>query len=214
LEVFDPIVRARAAATPGFFFLQVGANDGVRYDPLRPIVLEYHVRGLCVEPLPDMFARLKQNYAAESQLLFEQAAIAPAPGSMTLCRFRADAPVEDYLHGMATFDCAKLRKLSRERNIEQFVEEVSVPTITVEQLLHKHKIEHVSLLQVDTEGFDHHIVRMALAAGLRPDIIHYEYVHMSNADRKGVLELLRQNGYAWVHERNDVLAMRQREVAQ
>jgi hypothetical protein len=55
LEVFDPIVRARAAANPEFFFLQVGANDGVRHDPLRQIVLEYHLRGLCVEPLPDMF---------------------------------------------------------------------------------------------------------------------------------------------------------------
>jgi FkbM family methyltransferase len=208
LEVFDPIVSAQAMRSPEFFFVQVGANDGIRRDPLRSIVLAHHVAGLCVEPLPDMFERLRTNYASEPQVRFEQVAIAPKAGWLALYRFRADAPVDDYMHGWATFDGARLRVEARKLGLERYLEKVSVPAITFQDLLRKHQIGRVSLLQVDTEGMDHEIIKMALAAGIAPDMLHYEYVHMRHRERRDVLELLRAHGYRWVHERHDVFAMR------
>lgn len=47
----------------GFFFLQIGANDGRRADPLRKLVMRHKLTGLAVEPLPDIFMELKKIIA-------------------------------------------------------------------------------------------------------------------------------------------------------
>jgi len=47
---------------PDFFFIQVGANDGVRFDELYQRVTRVNPRGIVIEPLPRYFARLKMNY--------------------------------------------------------------------------------------------------------------------------------------------------------
>ena len=57
--------------------------------------------------------------------------------------------------------------------MEKYVEEVTVPCLTLPTLLRKRGIQGVNPLQVDTEGFDCEIVRMALDAELRPQIINY-----------------------------------------
>jgi hypothetical protein len=44
-------------------FIQIGASDGLRWDPFRRFIIGGNWQGLLVEPLPDVFALLKQNYA-------------------------------------------------------------------------------------------------------------------------------------------------------
>jgi hypothetical protein len=55
------LIVPRLAATGDFYFVQIGANNGIRNDPLRSLILEYHLRGLLVEPLADMFADLEKK---------------------------------------------------------------------------------------------------------------------------------------------------------
>ncbi len=45
------------------------------------------------------------------------------------------------------------------------------------------------------KGFDYEIVRMALAAGLRPRIVHWERIHLSLHDRTACRALLDAHGY-------------------
>ena len=78
-----------AGGTAGdFFFVQIGAHDGVHYDPIRPFVEKYHWRGLLVEPQPEVYQRLVANYASEPQLMFAKAAVAPQNGKATLYTFK------------------------------------------------------------------------------------------------------------------------------
>jgi hypothetical protein len=58
-----------------FFFIQIGAYDGRKGDPIYELVRVNRCSGILVEPQPDIFERLKQNYAGFSGLAFEQAAI-------------------------------------------------------------------------------------------------------------------------------------------
>lgn len=53
LDLVDLLVRDALNRDSQFFFVQVGANDGVNDDPLRACVLKYRLSGLLIEPLPD-----------------------------------------------------------------------------------------------------------------------------------------------------------------
>lgn len=44
-------------------FIQIGANDGLRNDPVREFIIRDRWQGILVEPLPAVFAMLQHNYA-------------------------------------------------------------------------------------------------------------------------------------------------------
>ena len=195
------------AEDKNFFFVQIGANNGVRSDSLRYFILKYHLKGLLVEPLTDMFKELKENYATENQIFFENVAIANADGEASIFRFRADAPVPDYVHGMATFDRSKIRRMALKWRLNRFVEEVRVRSVTFERLLNEHNIKAISLLQIDTEGFDLEVIKMALKSGVLPTLINYEFINLSLKDRSESCRLLNEHGYSLLHGRSDTLAV-------
>ena len=47
-----------ACDSPGFYFLDIGANDGVTNDPIFPFIEERGWRGLAVEPDPEPAPKL------------------------------------------------------------------------------------------------------------------------------------------------------------
>ena len=208
LDVFEYVLDSVARSTKDFYFVQVGANDGVRYDPLRNAIRSHQIRGLCIEPLPDIFLQLVANYSDSPQLQFENCAIAATRGTLDLYRYRADANVPDYAHGMATLDGDRLRSFSKRFGTqEDVVEKISVPTDTFSSVIAKHQIGNVSLLQIDTEGYDFEVLRLAFEAGLRPMMVHYEHQLLSIGDRILAEKLLAANGYGIIDETVDVLAM-------
>jgi FkbM family methyltransferase len=69
-------------------FIQVGANDGKYVDPLRGYIFKYPWHGILIEPQPDIFAKLRENYAViKNRLIFENIAI--AKGVSTIAMYRA-----------------------------------------------------------------------------------------------------------------------------
>ncbi|MDP2593822.1 MAG: hypothetical protein Q8P36_00575 [bacterium] len=45
-----------------FFFVQIGAHDGVHGDPIHEYVVKYNLAGVVVEPQPDVFKKLLETY--------------------------------------------------------------------------------------------------------------------------------------------------------
>jgi FkbM family methyltransferase len=209
LDILGLAARERLSRGEDFYFVQIGANDGMRYDPLRALILEHHLRGLLVEPLPDAFAQLRKNYAGEPQLLFENAAVASENGEKTLYRIRPSAPVADWVHGLARFDKASIIRTARELGVEQYVEEVRVPALTFGALLQKHRVGQITLLQIDTEGYDYEVLKMAFAANVCPEIIHYEFINLSPSAGLAAHRLLADKGYRFLDEDKDTLAIRE-----
>jgi len=66
--VLDLVVGARVTAGRKPLLVQIGANDGVRADPVRHLILRHGLQGLLVEPLPDLFVQLQKNYAGGRQV--------------------------------------------------------------------------------------------------------------------------------------------------
>lgn len=183
VNVFDLAVRvATAEAGASFFFLQIGAYDGVAEDPIRHYIKRYHWRGLLVEPQPGPYDQLRATYQGEPQLLFENAAITERDGPVTLY-------VGD-MNLMASVNRATAVSRSRRSARELTVRGMSLPS-----LMEKHNVSHVHLLQIDTEGYDFELLKQAFAVGLLPEVVRFEHTHLTKADRCAAVALLASGGY-------------------
>src|SRR4051812_7423126 len=70
----------------GFYFIQVGANDGITDDDIRVHVVGQQWRGILIEPLPDVFEQLRANYSGFDRLQFANLAITSATGPVEFWR--------------------------------------------------------------------------------------------------------------------------------
>ncbi|MDJ0448891.1 FkbM family methyltransferase [Methylocystis sp. JR02] len=189
---------------PGFSFVQIGANDGIRDDPLRRFVLKHHWRGLLVEPQRRVFESLKQNYACEPQLSFENAAISDVDGVAKL--HVADSP--DGSANLTVF--ASLKKDALQRAVHDFDAEtrsIEVTCLSVRSLLRKHGIESVDVLLTDVQGYDVEIVHQFLDCGMRPQIIHFEHCHSTRAMLEKLYRRLLKEGYRFSELEFDTLCL-------
>jgi FkbM family methyltransferase len=202
--VLPYLVRERL--TPDFFFVQIGANDGVQGDPIHDLILQYDLAGLLIEPLPEHFLRLQAHYKGCVKLRFENVAISSEEGQLPLYRVRPNTPgAAPWWYEIASFDSHVLAAHDIPADV---IETLAVRTTTFEALLAKHRLNRVDLLQVDTEGHDGVIVRAALTSGFKPGIINYESCHLPPDERYQIKQLLAANDYCFIDIGRDTLAVR------
>ena len=65
-----------------------------------------------------------------------------------------------------------------------------VNCITISQLIENYNIKKINLLQVDTEGYDYHILNMVLNK-IQPEAINFEYNLLPPNELKLAEELLK-----------------------
>jgi FkbM family methyltransferase len=204
LDIFGLLIELIGPRDPGFFFMQVGANDGQTGDPIRKLIERYHWRGVLIEPLPEAFARLAENYRGESQLILENAAVGAVDGTAQLWTVAGSSGI------LATFDRSSLR--ARVGGSARIVP-VDVRVRSLRSIVEQHAINRIDLLQIDTEGFDYEIIKQALGGSLpRPRLIRYEHLHLSPKDRRACLDFLGSQGYRMVRHDIDTIAYRPTEV--
>ena len=203
--VLPPLVRERLARGEELFIVQVGANDGILDDPLRELIHAHRLPGLLIEPLPDLFERLKHNYRDQSQLAFENVAILDHEGTVEIHRVRSDADVPEHWHGIAGFNRDNLLTQGVPPSC---IAAVTVQATTLRALLAKHGVTRIGLLQIDTEGYDYEVIRAALEAGIFPDMVNYEHCWLMPHTRLACKQLLDRHGYQFVEVGKDTLAVR------
>jgi FkbM family methyltransferase len=186
-------------------FIQVGASDGLRNDPIREFVVRDHWRGVFVEPLPGVFEILKFNYrktAAKRQLKFVNCAVSSEPGStLKLWSFCDELlkklPLEQRLR--------LLRKSSLERkHVEKYlgshspemIQAINVECLTFSELLQKHFPSDwkLDLLVLDVEGRELELIGSIDFDSNCPSAILYESIHL-DADSDRLRHCLENQGY-------------------
>lgn len=147
-------------------FLQIGAMDGKLGDPIRQFVIRYGWHGTLVEPLPDMMARLKANYADQAdRLSFVQCAITEQSGKVVMTRVRADAAqLPDWAVSLSSLLPERTMLAGRRLSPEQYsairaatVSE-QVDALSFNDLVAQQGIDSFDLLVLDTEGYDYRIL--------------------------------------------------------
>ena len=203
IDILDLAIRDLVSRQPDIFFLQIGAHDGLSYDPIHGYVTRFHWKGLLVEPQPAIFAKLRENYRGETQLLFENSAIAQRDGTLELHCFE-NATAEDHASMLTS-----TRKHYLAMNGDGHrgpLKTITVPALTLESLLAKHRVERVNLLQIDTEGFDFEIIKMIDFKQIKPEIIHYENNFLNRRQKSECSRILSDQNYALLNLGIDTIA--------
>ena len=209
VNFLEPLLYRRLAKAPDFFFVQIGANDGVFVDPIRPFVTRNKVAGLVVEPLHDMYAQLVANYRPYPKVTPVNTAIHATLRSVEMYR------VDPAKGGQLAPWAQGIGSIKRDHHVAAGVPTDAMLTetvscVTLEELLHEHGVDRIDLLQIDSEGYDAEIIRMIDFQRRKPAIIHFEHGMpsgiMTPAEFKECAGLLIDNGYFIVTEYFDAVA--------
>lgn len=194
----------RLWANPNFFFVQIGAFDGRSNDPIFPLVRQFGIRGIVVEPQAAACEMLRNNYQDYPQVIIENAAIDAVDAHRNFYT-RAGATSQ-----LASFDRNHLlkNKVPAAEIVEQRVQCISLTS-----LLRKHQVGHLDLLQIDAEGADYQIIKSIDFSIVQPSLIRFEHEHLTAAECDECIAALHDLGYTFVTERRDLLAIRQQDVS-
>lgn len=221
-ELLELYVRSFAPHRPSF--VQVGAHDGRSNDWLHDLTMEHGLHGLLVEPQPRVFEELLRNYRGTDNLVFENVAVSDRDGRRELYVLRDDLEFLKYANQIASFDREHTRSVlarhleadapqavrdemtRRGLSVDECIDVEIVETCTFETLLDRHGIDHYDVLQVDAEGFDFEIIKLARLDRIRPSLVNYEYEHLSRDDRAACWHYLRTLGYRLFTHESDTTA--------
>lgn len=204
----NKLLRAFADAFPGALFVQIGANDGVEDDPLRPFVVSGAWSGFMVEPVPDLFERLQRNCAALESVVPVNAAIADHDGTVPLYQ----AGQVDGGEIVWLFDTAgSLSRDTAERTGSIFIPDdrerriirTEVPCLRFESLCRTYGIQEIDLILIDTEGYDYEVIKQIDFAIHRPRLLVYEHLLLSPGNRERCRAHLEGLGYETMEEARD-----------
>jgi len=191
------------------FFVQIGAMDGVTDDPIHDLVLKYGWRGLLVEPIRDHFETLQKTYAGVEGLAFENAAITDKTGPGTMYRVPTQTVRDMKLHPWAlqasSFHLDR-SDLGNDEMKPHLVQE-TVACLTLPDLLAKHNVTELQVLQMDTEGYDFPILNQLDFRRFRPKIINLEIVNMTKQELGRCKRLLDDHGYHYTKVGYDLLSV-------
>jgi FkbM family methyltransferase len=210
------ILHAFAEAYPRAVFIEIGANDGVQYDQLRPFIVSLPWVGVMVEPVPWLFQRLRDNYRGKEGLAFENAAVGDIDGVVP---FYYVPPAEDHegdpswsdaMGSLSRAEVERTVKATREfaarasnvriPDLSSRIERIEVPSLTFESLCRKHDIERLDLLLIDAEGYDWEIIKGIDFGRCRPRLLIFENVHLTAEERDQSVAHLEGLGYELTYE--------------
>jgi len=170
-----------------FTVVQVGANDGINHDPISKFIKRDGWHGVLLEPqryIHDHY--LSKVYQKNKGINTLCAALGPEDGKADLykigwCKMR-------WATGLASFQKSSLEnaytsglveRASKKRSLtipidtSKHIVTEQVNVISPTSLLAKYKISNISLLQIDTEGYDYEVIKVFDVEQTKPEaVIH------------------------------------------
>jgi FkbM family methyltransferase len=154
-----------------FFFIQIGANNGKRFDPIYNVVQSLNLKGLAIEPVKDYYNELVETYK-NSRVTPINRAIYEDNKTISIFKVKQDADLPEWSKGIASLNSEHHKKSNTSK--ENIVEEV-VEAITFEKLFEDYNVSNIDLLQIDTEGYDYNLLKLFPFEKFQPSIIHFEH---------------------------------------
>jgi hypothetical protein len=87
--------------------LQVGANDGLQSDPFRESIIRYKINSYVLEPIPDFFKMLSENYNDYPWVKCYNLAITKNNGVEEITYVPRVDGLPEWTQGLGTFDVSK-----------------------------------------------------------------------------------------------------------
>lgn len=178
-------------------FIQVGANDGLRWDPIRRFVVRDKWKGVFVEPLTPVFEMLKSNYAYinSGQLIFKNCVVSNSDHELVTFwtfseEFLEKFNVEDQLYYLRKSSIQKeqvLKALEDENQSARHAKKIEIPCHSLKFIIEEcFSTNDIDLIFIDAEGHDDQVINTIDFLECRPKAIIYESHSLSS--RKPTLE--------------------------
>lgn len=195
--------------------VQIGANDGMRLDFVRTILLNYPHKALLAEPVPTVFEKLQTNYADFNQVRCLQVAVAER-GEKDFLPFytlqpKPGQPFNPDFTFWGSFDEHHLEKF---RNgvpgFEDMKKILQVRVMEMNDFLKTAAFHRIDLLQIDAEGWDIKLVNAINLQQWQPGLIRFEHIHAPKSEVFALLKKLKTFGYKTFSHGMDTLAVHPR----
>jgi FkbM family methyltransferase len=187
----DHLVASLLLRGTDVFFVQIGAFDGCTGDQIYDYVQRYRWSGILVEPQPNAFELLRQNYIGHDQIRLVNAAISERHETRDLWYPRTDLrELPDWAPQVASFD---RERLQGDGGLADVLVSSRVQCIPLSTLLQS--VERIDLLQVDVEGYDSEIIRMFDFERYQPAIVRFENGCLSRRQHDEAVDRLVRCGY-------------------
>jgi FkbM family methyltransferase len=175
-------------------FIEIGANDGISGDPLREFIVKYPWKGILVEPQPDVFEKLKSNYAEfKDRVSFENVAISTNSAPLEMYRVPRNPRAP---HGGSTIASTNSKTTAKQAHASlSDLEKISVPTATLDSLVQKYGMGDFDILQLDTEGYEWEVLQTLDLSRTRPWLIGFEHGHLTPVAIDSMVQHLNRYGY-------------------
>jgi FkbM family methyltransferase len=198
-------------------FVQIGASDGLRWDPIREHIVRDGWKGILVEPLPTIFEVLKYNYAYihKPELTFVNAAISSQSGNRAFWTlddgFLSELSLQERIiySQKSSFNEEHVRRWIRlNGHQDNIIKKIDIPCITLSELIVNHwDLRPITLLVIDTEGHEASIIKSIDFNIINPEIIYFES-HNLGARKLEVYDFLSKHYYDLKEFGGDTIASR------
>ena len=208
IQPFERAIRNWELTHEPFYFVQIGAHNGITSDPFHRFLLEgIEWRAILVEPQSSCVDVLRSIYADREHIHIVHAAIGPEskPGGQdsdaarTLTLYKVRDNVQGLPHWANQLASARREVIASHRDripdIENWIVSETVPSIPLSEVIQQRGFPRVDLLTSDTEGFDFEIVRQIDSQPSFPQFIYYENLHLPAEEYARSLEFLKERGY-------------------
>ena len=191
--------------------VQIGANDGLRDDPIHAHIERLGWQALLVEPVPHLYERLCDTYRGVAGVRCVHAAITETGETLPFYHLPPRDDQEDWHESLGSFRKEVL--LSHRKSIpdiESRLAEIAVPCLSLEALLAQESVTAVDLLVVDAEGYDFEILRAFDFARYKPAMVYFEHKHLEAEKRAALRALLEAQGLKLLGFLHNTIALDER----
>jgi FkbM family methyltransferase len=209
--IYD-LLRKASRSLPEVAFIQIGSNDGISVDPIREFVVangKWH--GAFVEPVPQIFARLRRNYSylRGRDFSFFNVAVSTEEGAKQFWKIK-DADLHEFppfAYQVGSFDREHILKhFPAHPNLETKLEAIEVPCRSYRQIREQAGLRDVHVLHLDVEGHEDQILNAIDFSLSKPLVILFEISHMSQSTSRDVFAMLQGHGYHLLEFEADCIA--------
>jgi FkbM family methyltransferase len=209
----DYVLARRMLERGDFYFVQVGAFDGRRYDPIHEWIRAYGWHGLLIEPQPTFFAELTENYKGAEGLEFRQIAVGTMKERRPFYWVEIEEGVTRDAGMIASFDRETLLKHRKFiPGLDSLIRSEEIECEPLNDVLAGLPSERLDLLQIDVEGYDHELIRILDLRRFAPSIVRFEHQHLTPEQHDASVARLVEHGYLVGLEEHDTLAFKQTEL--
>ena len=200
-KVLDRIVKLNQFKK----IIQVGSNDGLTDDYVMEIIKKYDLTSILIEPEPEAFKKLKENYHNSKKIVFINKALDKRDSSSKKFYIVKKEYLKFYHENISVLSSFNNNHLIKWGVKQSHISSIDIECISWITLLDSNNFHDVQVICIDAEGYDHELVHsLFYDTKLRPVII-FEWVNIPNSKIEDLLNLLKKNNYEILKLQKDLV---------